>query len=173
MGCLGTVRNHCESFFVLQRFTRAGTYSAHLKQAIDLKMELELALKKYEELNIEPGRGQRSRVSSVHGAEAERSQDSPLGHLNSQASSDSEDSGFFLTKFCDGSFRSASPKRGPICSSWLGILSCPSASLPMKSFMPWSLHSCCWCLFSQGYFESTENPCVKGSSRDPQRIRLC
>lgn len=50
--------------FVLQRFTRAGIYSGHLKQAIDLKMELELALKKYEELNIEPGRGQRSRVSS-------------------------------------------------------------------------------------------------------------
>lgn len=53
-----------EPSFVLQRFTRAGIYSGHLKQAIDLKMELELALKKYEELNIEPGRGQRSRVSS-------------------------------------------------------------------------------------------------------------
>lgn len=64
MGSLGTVWNLCESSFVLQRFTRAGTYSGHLKQAIDLKMELELALKKYEELNIEPGGGQRNRVSS-------------------------------------------------------------------------------------------------------------
>ncbi|XP_036057223.1 UV-stimulated scaffold protein A isoform X1 [Onychomys torridus] len=45
----------------VQRFTRGGIYSGHLKQAIDLKMELELALKKYEELNIQPGKGQRSR----------------------------------------------------------------------------------------------------------------
>ncbi|XP_006504172.1 UV-stimulated scaffold protein A isoform X2 [Mus musculus] len=55
----------------VQRFTRAGTYSAHLKQAIDLKMELELALKKYEELNIEPGRGQRSRTEALEDSEDE------------------------------------------------------------------------------------------------------
>lgn len=53
-----------ESRFVLQRFTRAGIYSEHLKQAIDLKMKLELALKKCEELNIKPERELRNRVSS-------------------------------------------------------------------------------------------------------------
>lgn len=55
----------------VQRFTRAGIYSGHLKQAIDLKMELELALKKYEELNIEPGRGQRSRTEALEDSEEE------------------------------------------------------------------------------------------------------
>jgi hypothetical protein len=46
----------------LQRFTRAGIHSEHLKHAIDLKIELELALKKYEELDIVPERRQKSRV---------------------------------------------------------------------------------------------------------------
>lgn len=55
----------------VQRFTRAGTYSGHLKQAIDLKMQLELALKKYEELNIEPGRGQKSRTEALEDSEDE------------------------------------------------------------------------------------------------------
>lgn len=63
-GSLGTVWDICDHPLFLQRFTRAGISSGHLKQAIDLKMELELALKKYEELNIQPERGQRSRVSS-------------------------------------------------------------------------------------------------------------
>ncbi|KAM7326153.1 hypothetical protein ACRRTK_014631 [Alexandromys fortis] len=48
----------------VQRFTRAGIYSEHLKQAIDLKMKLELALKKCEELSIKPEREPRSGVSS-------------------------------------------------------------------------------------------------------------
>ncbi|EGW00405.1 UV-stimulated scaffold protein A isoform X3 [Cricetulus griseus] len=55
----------------VQRFTRAGIYSEHLKQAIDLKMELELALKKYEELNIKPERGQRSRTEALEDSEDE------------------------------------------------------------------------------------------------------
>nr|XP_042141701.1 UV-stimulated scaffold protein A isoform X1 [Peromyscus maniculatus bairdii] len=55
----------------VQRFTRAGISSGHLKQAIDLKMELELALKKYEELNIQPERGQRSRTEALEDSEDE------------------------------------------------------------------------------------------------------
>ncbi|XP_052592201.1 UV-stimulated scaffold protein A [Peromyscus californicus insignis] len=55
----------------VQRFTRAGIYSGHLKQAIDLKMELELALKKYEELNIQPEKGQRSRTGALEDSEDE------------------------------------------------------------------------------------------------------
>ncbi|XP_036057225.1 UV-stimulated scaffold protein A isoform X2 [Onychomys torridus] len=55
----------------VQRFTRGGIYSGHLKQAIDLKMELELALKKYEELNIQPGKGQRSRTEALEDSEDE------------------------------------------------------------------------------------------------------
>ncbi|KAM4854197.1 UV-stimulated scaffold protein A [Thomomys bottae] len=39
----------------IQRFTRAGIHNERLKYAIDLKMELELVLRKYGELNIEPG----------------------------------------------------------------------------------------------------------------------
>ncbi|XP_013002788.1 UV-stimulated scaffold protein A isoform X2 [Cavia porcellus] len=42
----------------VQRFTRAAAHGRHLKRAIDLKMELELVLQKYEELNIEPDSGQ-------------------------------------------------------------------------------------------------------------------
>ncbi|KAL1789575.1 UV-stimulated scaffold protein A isoform X1 [Sigmodon hispidus] len=55
----------------VQRFTRAGIYSGHLKQAIDLKMELELALKKYEELNIKPEGGQRSGTEALEDSEDE------------------------------------------------------------------------------------------------------
>lgn len=55
----------------VQRLARAGVYSGHLKQAIDLKMELELALKKCEELNIKPERGQRSRTEALEDSEDE------------------------------------------------------------------------------------------------------
>lgn len=64
LGSLGMGWELCKSCFVLQRFTRAGIYSEHLKQAIDLKMKLELALKKCEELSIKPERESRSGVSS-------------------------------------------------------------------------------------------------------------
>ncbi|XP_051021193.1 UV-stimulated scaffold protein A [Acomys russatus] len=53
----------------VQRFTRAGIYSGDLKKAIDLKMELELALKKYEELNVGPERGQRNRTEALEDSE--------------------------------------------------------------------------------------------------------
>lgn len=39
---------------VLQRFTRVGTHGTHLRRAIDLKSELELALLKGRELDLEP-----------------------------------------------------------------------------------------------------------------------
>lgn len=55
----------------VQRFTRAGIYSEHLKQAIDLKMKLELALKKCEELNIKPEREPRSRTEALEDSEDE------------------------------------------------------------------------------------------------------
>ncbi|XP_055479846.1 UV-stimulated scaffold protein A isoform X2 [Psammomys obesus] len=55
----------------VQRFTRAGTYTGDLKKAIDLKTELELALKKYEELNVESDRGQRSRMEALEDSEDE------------------------------------------------------------------------------------------------------
>ncbi|KAL0596721.1 UV-stimulated scaffold protein A, partial [Plecturocebus cupreus] len=47
----------------IQRFTRVGTHGGCLKRAIDLKAELELALRKYKELDIEPGEGGSRRVS--------------------------------------------------------------------------------------------------------------
>ncbi|ELW62740.1 hypothetical protein TREES_T100000761 [Tupaia chinensis] len=43
----------------VQRFTRTGTHGGHLKHAIDLKVKLELALKKYKELDLEPEGGHR------------------------------------------------------------------------------------------------------------------
>ncbi|KAM5271923.1 UV-stimulated scaffold protein A [Ctenodactylus gundi] len=43
----------------VQRFTRAGIHGESLKRAINLKTDLELALRKYGELNVEPGAGQR------------------------------------------------------------------------------------------------------------------
>nr|XP_048270851.1 UV-stimulated scaffold protein A [Myodes glareolus]XP_048270853.1 UV-stimulated scaffold protein A [Myodes glareolus]XP_048270854.1 UV-stimulated scaffold protein A [Myodes glareolus]XP_048270855.1 UV-stimulated scaffold protein A [Myodes glareolus]XP_048270856.1 UV-stimulated scaffold protein A [Myodes glareolus] len=55
----------------VQRFTRAGIYSEHLKQAIDLKMKLQLALKKCEELNIKPEREPRSRTEALEDSEDE------------------------------------------------------------------------------------------------------
>ncbi|XP_057628515.1 UV-stimulated scaffold protein A isoform X1 [Chionomys nivalis] len=55
----------------VQRFTRAGIYSEHLKQAIDLKMKLELALKKCEELSIKPEREPRSRTEALEDSEDE------------------------------------------------------------------------------------------------------
>ncbi|XP_014444979.1 UV-stimulated scaffold protein A isoform X2 [Tupaia chinensis] len=44
----------------VQRFTRTGTHGGHLKHAIDLKVKLELALKKYKELDLEPEGGHRT-----------------------------------------------------------------------------------------------------------------
>lgn len=55
----------------VQRFTRAGIYSEHLKQAIDLKMKLELALKKCEELSIKPERESRSGTEALEDSEDE------------------------------------------------------------------------------------------------------
>nr|XP_045017583.1 UV-stimulated scaffold protein A isoform X1 [Jaculus jaculus]XP_045017584.1 UV-stimulated scaffold protein A isoform X1 [Jaculus jaculus] len=55
----------------VQRFTRAGIYDAHLKRAVDLKLELELALKKYEELDIKPKGGQRCRTEALEDSEDE------------------------------------------------------------------------------------------------------
>ncbi|XP_049997015.1 UV-stimulated scaffold protein A isoform X3 [Alexandromys fortis] len=55
----------------VQRFTRAGIYSEHLKQAIDLKMKLELALKKCEELSIKPEREPRSGTEALEDSEDE------------------------------------------------------------------------------------------------------
>lgn len=55
----------------VQRFTRAGIYSEHLKQAIDLKVKLELALKKCEELNIKPEGEPRSRTEALEDSEDE------------------------------------------------------------------------------------------------------
>uniref|UniRef100_A0A8C9URJ4 UV-stimulated scaffold protein A n=1 Tax=Spermophilus dauricus TaxID=99837 RepID=A0A8C9URJ4_SPEDA len=43
----------------VQRFTRAGTHGGHLRRAIDLKAKLELALRKYEELHVQPEWGPR------------------------------------------------------------------------------------------------------------------
>nr|XP_020032853.1 UV-stimulated scaffold protein A isoform X2 [Castor canadensis] len=54
----------------VKRFTHAGIHSEHLKHAIDLKIELELALKKYEELDIVPERRQKSRVIFQIGSQA-------------------------------------------------------------------------------------------------------
>uniref|UniRef100_A0A2K6P060 UV-stimulated scaffold protein A n=2 Tax=Rhinopithecus roxellana TaxID=61622 RepID=A0A2K6P060_RHIRO len=53
----------------IQRFTRVGTHGGCLKRAIDLKAELELALRKYKELNIEPKGGQRHRTEALGNAE--------------------------------------------------------------------------------------------------------
>ncbi|XP_042526945.1 UV-stimulated scaffold protein A isoform X2 [Dipodomys spectabilis] len=57
----------------IQRFTRAGIHSQHLKCAIDLKMELELALRKCEELNIELG--QKDVVEDLEDREEEDDED--------------------------------------------------------------------------------------------------
>ncbi|XP_069877761.1 UV-stimulated scaffold protein A [Dipodomys merriami] len=57
----------------IQRFTRAGIHSQHLKHAIDLKMELELALRKCEELNIELG--QKDAVEDLEDREEEDDED--------------------------------------------------------------------------------------------------
>ncbi|XP_055101624.1 UV-stimulated scaffold protein A isoform X2 [Symphalangus syndactylus] len=53
----------------IQRFTRVGTHGGCLKRAIDLKAELELALRKYKELDIEPEGGQRRRTEALGDAE--------------------------------------------------------------------------------------------------------
>ncbi|XP_058428470.1 UV-stimulated scaffold protein A isoform X3 [Marmota monax] len=48
----------------VQRFTRAGTHGGHLRCAIDLKAKLELALRKYEELHVQPEWGPRSKTEA-------------------------------------------------------------------------------------------------------------
>nr|XP_035150252.1 UV-stimulated scaffold protein A isoform X2 [Callithrix jacchus]XP_035150253.1 UV-stimulated scaffold protein A isoform X2 [Callithrix jacchus]XP_035150254.1 UV-stimulated scaffold protein A isoform X2 [Callithrix jacchus] len=53
----------------IQRFTRVGTHGGCLKRAIDLKAELELALRKYKELDIEPEGGQSRRTEALGDAE--------------------------------------------------------------------------------------------------------
>nr|XP_020032855.1 UV-stimulated scaffold protein A isoform X3 [Castor canadensis] len=59
----------------VKRFTHAGIHSEHLKHAIDLKIELELALKKYEELDIVPERRQKSRTEAPEDREDEDDED--------------------------------------------------------------------------------------------------
>ncbi|KAM6220842.1 UV-stimulated scaffold protein A [Rhynchocyon petersi] len=49
----------------VQLFTRAGVQDQRLKQAIDLKTELEVAVKKYKELNIKPLQGPRGPAASL------------------------------------------------------------------------------------------------------------
>ncbi|XP_033069322.1 UV-stimulated scaffold protein A isoform X1 [Trachypithecus francoisi] len=69
-GFLGPAGQAPELFTpVLQRFTRVGTHGGCLKRAIDLKAELELALRKYKELDIEPKGGQRHRTEALGNAE--------------------------------------------------------------------------------------------------------
>lgn len=48
-----------------QLFTRAGTRGQHLEAAIDLKAELETALRRSQELDIEPEGPGRRQVSGV------------------------------------------------------------------------------------------------------------
>ncbi|XP_048220775.1 UV-stimulated scaffold protein A isoform X2 [Perognathus longimembris pacificus] len=55
------------------QFTRAGIHNEHLKYAIDLKMELELVLRKYEELHIELG--QKDKTESLADREDEDDED--------------------------------------------------------------------------------------------------
>lgn len=59
----------------VQQFTRAGTHGAHLKRAIHLKTELELALRKCGELDLEPGGGPRHRLSPQMQASGEEDGD--------------------------------------------------------------------------------------------------
>ncbi|XP_017394465.1 UV-stimulated scaffold protein A isoform X3 [Cebus imitator] len=49
----------------IQRFARVGTHGGCLKRAINLKAELELALRKYKELDIEPEGGRGCRTESL------------------------------------------------------------------------------------------------------------
>nr|XP_012638826.1 UV-stimulated scaffold protein A isoform X5 [Microcebus murinus] len=59
----------------VQRFTRAGTHGGHLKRAIDLKTELELALRKYKELDIAPEGEQRLRTDTPEDGEEDEEDD--------------------------------------------------------------------------------------------------
>ncbi|XP_045384280.1 UV-stimulated scaffold protein A [Lemur catta] len=59
----------------VQRFTRAGTHGGHLKRAIDLKMELELVLRKYKELDIAPEGEQRLRTDAPEDREEDEDDD--------------------------------------------------------------------------------------------------
>ncbi|XP_071470177.1 UV-stimulated scaffold protein A isoform X3 [Marmota flaviventris] len=59
----------------VQRFTRAGTHGGHLRCAIDLKAKLELALRKYEELHVQPEWGPRSKTEAPGDEEDEDDED--------------------------------------------------------------------------------------------------
>ncbi|KAM4811977.1 UV-stimulated scaffold protein A isoform X2 [Urocitellus parryii] len=59
----------------VQRFTRAGTHGGHLRHAIDLKAKLELALRKYEELHVQPEWGPRSKTEAPGDEEDEDDED--------------------------------------------------------------------------------------------------
>ncbi|XP_040148786.2 UV-stimulated scaffold protein A isoform X3 [Ictidomys tridecemlineatus] len=59
----------------VQRFTRAGTHGGHLWRAIDLKAKLELALRKYEELHVQPEWGPRSKTEAPGDEEDEDDED--------------------------------------------------------------------------------------------------
>lgn len=50
-----------------QLFTRAGVHGGHLEAAIDLKAELETALRRSGELDIKPEEGHRREVSAASG----------------------------------------------------------------------------------------------------------
>ncbi|XP_008047895.1 UV-stimulated scaffold protein A [Carlito syrichta] len=59
----------------VQRFSRTGVHREQLKRAIDLKAELELVLRKYKELDIEPEAGQKARTEALGDDEDEDDQD--------------------------------------------------------------------------------------------------
>uniref|UniRef100_A0A667FWM6 UV-stimulated scaffold protein A n=1 Tax=Lynx canadensis TaxID=61383 RepID=A0A667FWM6_LYNCA len=58
----------------VQLFTRAGTRGGHLEAAINLKAELETALRRSAELDIEPAEGRRGEVSAARGLGQRRQQ---------------------------------------------------------------------------------------------------
>lgn len=62
-----------------QLFTRAGLHGGHLEATINLKAELESALKRCGELGIEPEGARRQEVSAVAPVRAQPSQQDPLG----------------------------------------------------------------------------------------------
>ena len=57
-----------------QLFTRAGIRGGHLEAAINLKAELETALRRSGELDIEPEEGRRGEVSAARGLGQRRQQ---------------------------------------------------------------------------------------------------
>lgn len=72
-GCLGRVPSLLDDKPPCwQLFTRAGTHGGHLEAAIGLKAELETALRKSRELNIEPEGPRRREVSGGDWVEVAR-----------------------------------------------------------------------------------------------------